>query len=145
MFKNRPFPLHYCVRCNKPFLRDVGRTTLTCSPNCSKDLTKHKELSYGKLQNKINYRKFRSVRLNDEINQKLGEKCIICGKKIGKINCHEIHGKRHILSSYYILTHIEDFVRLCNKCHQVLHVLSELSDSEINEIVIMAKRLRELK
>ena len=143
--KKRPSALRYCVRCNKPFFRDVGSSALTCSPYCSKDLTKHKENSYGKFHNKINYIKFRSVRLNREINQKLGEKCIICGEKTGKINCHEIHGKKHILSPHYILTHIKDFIRLCNRCHATLHKLSELSDSQIEEIIKEAKKLKILE
>jgi len=51
----------------------------------------------------------------------LGNICFICGEIPKRFNCHEIHNKKHPKDWNYILTHKDDFVILCNKCHANFH------------------------
>ena len=78
------------------------------------------------------------VALRKKIDEALGIVCQICGQapKKKSLPCHQIYDQRHSTSRYYILRHIEDFVRLCNPCHGVVHGLMRdfgLSWDEIQE------------
>ena len=61
----------------------------------------------------------------------LGPTCVLCGAtpKKGKRRrtvYHEIHGKKHPAHLNYIITHPEDFVTLCQRCHITVHALMTL-------------------
>ena len=65
-----------------------------------------------------------------EVQRILGYKCALCNSTKGRIEYHEIHGKRHTESFAYILKHIEDFVPLCWKCHRTIHFFAKMKDKE---------------
>lgn len=70
--------------------------------------------------NQREYRKKQRQKIDDV----LGIKCIICGctlKDRKRSALHEIHGEEHSYSLSYILNHIDDFVRMCIRCHYTLH------------------------
>lgn len=65
-------------------------------------------------------------KLRGELLAILGDKCFLCGRKVGRgrlgICFHEKHGKPHNYTNFkYILEHIEDFIPLCRSCHFTLH------------------------
>lgn len=133
--------LAYCVRCGRPFLK-WGRT-LTCSPECSKKLEDHESRSYAKLTNKAFYARTLNDSNHQKVNVILGEFCSVCNNSKGRIHCHEIHGKKHVLDLYYVLTHPKDFKRLCHSCHAVVHWLSKLDDNQIKELINLCRKLKE--
>ena len=75
-----------------------------------------------------------------KVNQILGIECVICGST-EKLFYHEIHGKPHTNTMSYILKHIEDFTRLCQKCHINLHHLVNQTNIPIEVLLV---KLREL-
>ena len=79
---------------------------------------------------RINNEKYHK-RMREKIREEIGIICIICGSN-NEIHYHEIHGKKHSYTQYYILTHSEDFVPLCNHCHLILHHYSLLENKKIN-------------
>jgi len=60
----------------------------------------------------------------EKIKALIGDKCIFCGKK--EIYFHEIYNKKHSRHNKYILKHIEDFIPLCDTCHQGVHFLMRI-------------------
>lgn len=54
------------------------------------------------------------------IRKIFGNKCEICGEMYPLI-LHEIRGKKHTTSPYYVLNHRKDFVILCRPCHVGVH------------------------
>lgn len=65
-----------------------------------------------------------------KVQQILGFQCALCGSTKGRLEYHEIHGKRHTESFAYILKHIKDFIPLCWKCHRTIHFFSRMKDKE---------------
>jgi predicted HNH restriction endonuclease len=55
-----------------------------------------------------------------KIIQLIGDRCKTCGR-MDNVEYHEIHGKIHTTSYWYILNHVEDFIPLCSLCHRTLH------------------------
>lgn len=119
--------LRYCVRCNKPFLRETGE--FTCSKKCSIEL--HKQICHKRnVLGKYHYDIFRKQFHNEKVKMRkeIGDKCIICGSKMNLV-FHEIHGKKHSCNFTYS-NKIENkkdlnFVCLCNNHHTALHFLSK--------------------
>jgi len=120
-YNNPISELRYCVRCNKPFFVN-SNIQLTCCFKCSKDLHKKRGRFWDKkyVKKRIFQNRKRNEDYYNEIKKKIGNKCLFCGFK-GKILFHEIHGRKHNLSAYYILEHIENFIPLCFPCHNSLH------------------------
>ena len=75
-----------------------------------------------KKEHQKSYDKLHRKKLLLLVDQKLGTKCVICGSTENLV-CHEIHGKTHSYKPNYVLSHIEDFTRLCRGCHLLLHRL----------------------
>lgn len=67
----------------------------------------------------------RKEKLYRKIIKLLGSKCTICSST-KNIVFHEIHGRPHPFNVYYISNHIEDFIPMCRKCHNLLHRLKNL-------------------
>jgi len=94
---------------------------------CRKRDKEHTQRKIAKM-GRENYNKYRLQqyhKVREKIEGLLGNTCSICGYKPKKgqrrLQSHEIHGKKHESSVYYILSHIEDFVPLCKTCHQTVH------------------------
>ena len=80
------------------------------------------------LQNK----EYRQV-LADYIDSALGVNCSVCEKQPKKIRHrhHEIHGKKHpagISGWLYMIEHLEDFITVCQTCHQKAHKELKIND-----------------
>jgi len=54
------------------------------------------------------------------INDALGISCLFCQSQ-KYLRCHEIHGKTHTISPWFIKNNLKDFVRLCHDCHRHVH------------------------
>lgn len=93
-----------CEICNKEFIAKSWKQKICGSRECQKEIRK---------------REWEKVRALFDL------KCIICGSDL-KVQLHEVHGKDHSkLFFSYIRKHKEDFVPLCRKCHQAIHLLSK--------------------
>jgi len=69
----------------------------------------------------------------------IGNKCVICGfeesEGKGKLHFHEKYGKEHPYNKgIYILKHKEDFVPLCYRCHNFIHILIR-NNGNINKLI----------
>jgi len=64
-------------------------------------------------------------RKRKQVEELLGDSCTICGLKPKKgqrgLTTHEIHGKPHIPSPYFVFKNSENFVMMCILCHKALH------------------------
>lgn len=87
------------------------------------------------------------LRRHKELREKLvtlfGAKCYLCGRtckdKDGtNFSFHEIHGKKHDESMWYVDKHKEDFRLLCKKCHRFVHRLFN------NLKVALQQKIREI-
>ena len=78
-----------------------------------KHVKEHDKKYYQKNRERILLRKEkREIALKRELNEQIGNTCIICGK-IERLCFHEIHGKPHKKLGYrYILNHKENFTRI---------------------------------
>ena len=70
----------------------------------------------------------------------LGSCCVLCASE-ENVLYHEIYGRDHYKSPWYILKHIEDFIPICVNCHNAIHHLSKI---EVNEKKLL-KLLQTLK
>lgn len=59
--------------------------------------------------------------MKEKIIEKIGNSCCICNKEPKRLVFHEIHGNPHPYQMNYILEHIEDFIPMCNGCHNRFH------------------------
>jgi 5-methylcytosine-specific restriction endonuclease McrA len=60
--------------------------------------------------------------LKMKIEEVLGTNCFICDKVYpNRMVFHEIHCSKHPINYYYVLKHIENFIRLCRRCHNKFH------------------------
>lgn len=64
-------------------------------------------------------------KVKEKVNKYFGHTCIICKRSKGMICKHEKNYKEHPRDLYYIFNHKEDFIILCTRCHQFVHVLYE--------------------
>jgi hypothetical protein len=74
------------------------------------------------------------------LQDKLGDTCILCGRK-GKIHYHYIHNSKHSKKPSFYKEHISEFVPLCPSCHIMvgkMHFLFGFTWAEIMEL----KRVR---
>ena len=83
-----------------------------------------------------------------EILKTLGIKCKLCNKECGiqsdKLHkrfyhFHEKSGGKHDNHAYYVLSHLEDFVLLCPRCHKGVHWLMDIFNLKWGEIENMVK------
>jgi len=85
-------------------------------------------------------------KMREKINMILGKKCIICNfeSEEGQKNliCHEIYGREHERGYYYILNHIDDFVRICKFCHRAIHIVAKINFEKAIELI---NKMRENK
>lgn len=72
-------------------------------------------LEYMRRKSKEHHKKHNQI-----IDKQLGVFCLVCGET-KTLHCHEIYGFSHQQGRKYIVDHMEDFVRLCNYCHQAVH------------------------
>ena len=67
------------------------------------------------------------LKLKQLIDATFGTECLLCGAKPSRfLHLHEIHGKKHSNGRQYILSHKEDFVRLCARCHTMVGQLMKV-------------------
>lgn len=96
--------------------------------------SRHKENEAFKiLRRDYSNKAYQKIQLR--IDQILGIKCVICGRTDTLI-CHEIHGKPHSFRRNYILSHPEDFARLCRRCHNHLHYLTTRTNISIDVLLV---------
>lgn len=95
-------------------------------------------------ENIVHYRQYAKNwkrKQREEIKRKLGSKCVICGKT-EKLVAHEVHGKPHNQTKYWFtLKHIEDFVLLCKKHHEMVHALAKLTELQVEKALQFAKKI----
>ncbi len=87
----------------------------------------------------------RKRRIYQEIREKLGGKCVICGTRHRKLCAHEIHGRKHTDSVYWILKHLEDFVLVCWRCHTVISTIAKRPKDEQAQIWAFVELINEEK
>jgi len=84
------------------------------------------------------YHKKRRLEQRKKLLEALGDNCMLCGFKESKgrkIQFHEIYGSDHPYNKgVYILEHKDDFVPLCHKCHNFIHIFGR-SDGNIDKLV----------
>jgi NAD-dependent dihydropyrimidine dehydrogenase PreA subunit len=70
----------------------------------------------------------------------LGNSCILCGfceEDKQRLHFHEIYGKEHKHNhGLYVLKNIKDFVPLCRKCHNFIHIFCR-SNGDIEKLVTL--------
>lgn len=93
-----------------------------CSKECSRKSVNDRWRVVKRIETAERHKKNKKL-----LEEKLGTECRICHNHPKRIVYHEIHGKAHDRKSYsYQLKHLENFIPLCYKCHQILHYLFKL-------------------
>lgn len=82
------------------------------------------------------------IKRRKQTKELLGTFCKICGNSKRRIHYHEIHGIKHTYDYHYILTHLEDFIPLCCRCHNVLHYLFNLPEEQQKELLKLNNSLK---
>jgi hypothetical protein len=89
----------------------------------------------------------RRIKRKAQIEKILGNKCLVCGNNTRKIHYHEIHGKPHTYNGVYIyayiIKHLEDFIPLCCRCHNVVHYLLNLGEKREEILKLLNQMINE--
>ena len=92
------------------------------SKNKTKLLSRKKNYYLRNRDKILNNAKERWLKAENQI----GSQCILCNSKRNLLS-HEIYGKEHPSSLYYLIENSKDFVKLCRGCHRALHIVAEPS------------------
>jgi len=60
-------------------------------------------------------------KLIEKLKKEIGSNCIVCGSEKRTIYYHEKKFAKHSYSKAYILSHKNDFVPICFRCHRTIH------------------------
>lgn len=119
--------LKECHKCKRFLPKSEFHKDRTMSDGlCSKckECVKESNKQYRNAHKKYwrDYNKQYYERTKEELANKLGKKCKICGRTPRENRklfiAHEIHGKPHSQSRNYIMEHLDDFLFVC-----VYHVI----------------------
>ena len=107
-----------CSKCGKYFVFDKERQR-----EYGRNWAKNNPEKYKQRYQRHNKR-FPEIysQLRDEF---FNRKCSLCTTSNGRLEFHEIHGKKHPLNPVYIRDHIKDFTLLCKQCHEATHWAKE--------------------
>ena len=120
-----------CPKCGFTRISSSIKGETQCS-NCGKYFIFDRERwrKYKKDWKKKNPEKYRArtarhnkklSKLYDELREQFGNKCDLLGCCNKRLEFHERNGNEHPLNSIYIRDHIQDFVLLCQSCHEATH------------------------
>ena len=102
-----------CSQCGKYFVFDYER--------------KREYLRNWRINNPKKYKKqarknnARLSRMYEELRNHFENKCDLLGCENTRLEFHEVNGVEHPMNPVYIRDHIEDFVLLCQSCHEATH------------------------